>query len=149
MWWRGVRAAGVYLPIGRHGGDPMAWEETLMTTFMTFMLCATTMGVCTEATTLVIQSCRSLKVIHKSCQEVLAHHPIVFDFFVYSLLQELHWWSVVLLWWQWGFPSSWRGRVSADGLYTLLPEEDSYSLLVGQQLCCWSVSYCNENLCEC
>lgn len=53
MWWREARAAGVYLPIGRHGDGHMAWEEIQMTTCTTCTLCATTTGTCTEATTQV------------------------------------------------------------------------------------------------
>lgn len=54
MWLREARAAGVYRPTGRRGDGHMAWEETQMTTCMTCMLCATTMGTCMEATTQVM-----------------------------------------------------------------------------------------------
>lgn len=56
MWSREARAAGVYRLIGRRGDGPMALEGTLMTTFMTCMLFATIMAICTEATTLVMNA---------------------------------------------------------------------------------------------
>lgn len=57
-----------------------------------------------------------------------------------SLLQELHRRPVVLLRRQRGVSSRRRGRVSADGLHPLLPEEDGGPLLVRKQLSRWSAS---------
>lgn len=77
MWSRGVRAAGVYLPTGRRGEDPTAWEEIQTTTCMTCMPCATTMGICTEATTQVQIFCCCLKVTYR---DLLAHFLFAFCF---------------------------------------------------------------------
>lgn len=141
MWSREARAAGAYPPTGHHGDDLTDLAETQTTTFMTSMLCVTIMETCMEGITQVL----AYRILETSVLAIKIALYCLLDrwnwfhspfFTLNSILQELHWWAVVLLWWQWGSAYSWWRCLSADCIHSILSKEDNYSLLVGKQLCC-------------
>lgn len=142
----------------------MAWEETLMTTYMTCMLCATTMGICTEATTLVIQR---TELDYKNNQEILASSSIFNPFFSFCFVLTAYCKNSIDGQW-YCFDDSEVSPIADDDVCqqtayilfyqrrTAIPSWSANSSVAGQCLChsvcvylLYFLSYCDEDCCEC